>query len=614
MSLIYLPISKITINEKKRWITKEINREGFICFDTETYQGKCKLICDSFERILYNPNFEQAIRFLFYKASESWLRAFYNIDFDVSAIFKLLIEQDYQYLYREKQDFTNSKEKVDINEFLDCFIHTVKVFYKDYKFYYIKGKMLIITKGHKTVYITDLFTMFKCSLSKASKQFLNDDKIDIIDGNKLNNNLNYWKANYDNIVKYCIKDCILTKELGNLLTKELIEIGLSVPRFLVSPASLAKQHFRLKCKITGLKHLPKNILDIAVCTYFGGRFEILSRGYFKKLYCYDINSAYPDTISRLPSLKYGKFKKVYSVRKNECIGFYKVYLEIPQDYISALVHKTKSGILVFPSGKHARWITWYEADLLRPYIKHLYYGYEYFKSPIEYYPFRDAVFDLYARKNEYKGVNDVWYLLIKLTLNSLYGCFIERHKKENGQILAGILFNPIYASIITARTRWKLLIDVPKKNWKNIKGFHTDSIITDKPVKLPISNELGAWSIEDSEAGVLIASGIYQIGNKVRRRGFADKTINWLELLRKYGNKRNIKFEQQHVLRMAETLKRFKSIEEVNKFIIQKKKMNPNTDKKRVWSSKFKNCADVLKRNIDSKTLHFNTIELRKLE
>ncbi len=85
----YLPISDIYITDTRRYIKSVISRESFLCFDTETYKGACKLICDSSGRSLLNPSFYEAIKFLWYKANNSLYRSFYNLDFDISAILKL---------------------------------------------------------------------------------------------------------------------------------------------------------------------------------------------------------------------------------------------------------------------------------------------------------------------------------------------------------------------------------------------------------------------------------------------------------------------------------------------------------------------------------------------
>lgn len=592
MPLRYLEVSNIHLTNTRRWINKVVNKNEFICFDTETYKGTCKLLTDSNGNYVYNPTFKECLDFLWKYHNKTYYRAFWNIDFDVSAILKLF----------------------DDIEWIRDLIHGKIVMFKEYLLYYIRPKMLRLSVGKKSIFFVDLNAMYKSKLEKAAKEFLNDKKIDTLDANRINTELEYWIKNRKEIIKYCLKDSRLTADLGNVLVKEVKACKLLLPKFFTSHASLAKQYFRYKARIPALKYIPTNILDIAYQCYYGGRFEVLKRGYFDDLYCYDINSAYPETISKLPSLKYGFWLDVDKINQKECIGFYKVVLDIPEGFLSFLPIKLKTKLVVFPSGVFATWITWYEADLMRKWIKGVSHGYEYISKEKEYYPFAVGMKHLYAEKSKYKDVNEVFYWLVKLPMNSIYGCFIEKHKKADGEIYSGILFNSVYGAIITARTRWKLFKEILPKYWKNYVAFHTDSIISETKLPLKLDTDLGNWTLDYEGHGVLLNTGVYQIGKKVRHRGFHGDNINWIKLLKENGKLDHIPFKRLKVLKIGESLHRYNNIDDVNIFKIVPKKLSLNNDKKRNWNSEFKNCNDVLKRNYSSKTLLMRYIRDDNLE
>jgi hypothetical protein len=583
---LVLPVGQVKIIDNRRFIRKLIEHQDFIGFDTETYLGACKLLADSEGRHVYNPDFKDCLDFLWYKASQSYYRCFWNLDFDLSSILKL-------------HDNIDDIEKL---------VQGYSVMYENYKLGYLRPKMFTINKGKKTIFFTDLWFMYKLSLENASAEFLNKHKIDNIDGNLLNTKLTYWIKNLDDIIKYCKQDAKLTADLGKFLLYKLRELKLPAPKFFTSHASLSKQFFRKECRIPSVKYIPLNILDIAYHTYFGGRFEVLQKGYFDKLYYYDINSAYPATIRDLPSLKHGTWYKSYEIPKKETIGFYKVIVDIPKSYVSAYPIKWKN-LLIFPDGVFENWLTWYEVNLLKPYIVSLEYGYEYEPASNEYYPFRKAIDYLFSLKAKYKGNNPVFYWIFKIVMNSLYGCFIEKHKKLDGSLESGILFNSVYASIITAKTRYKLLKDVNKKNWKNIVAFHTDSVISTVPLKsLKLDDKIGNWSLETIDKGIILLTGVYQIGKQIRKRGFSKPDINWFDLLKEFSEFTEVNLPKLHVVKIAEALRRWHSVERVNLFIEQNKKLNINSDKKRLWNRPFKNCQDALDNNISSKTLTFRYI------
>lgn len=586
--LRYLPVSDIYLTDSMRITKRKFKREQFYAFDTETYEGTCKLIADSKDNFLMNPTFERAIKFLWQYASKNYYRCFWNIDFDISSILKLW----------------NDIDKID------DLIHGKKIEFQDYTFYYIRPRMFQITRGNKTCYYVDLFNMYHMSLEKASNIYLNEHKKDNIDPEKLNTDLDYWDNNRKDIIKYCKKDAYLTAQLGNFLMKKVLDSKLEMPKFFTSHASLSKQYFRFNSKLPQLKWIPTNILDIAFQCYYGGRFEVLRRGSFKKLYNYDINSAYPDVIRELPSLKYGNWVKVKKVSKKEKIGYYKVILDINKKIISPFCIRTKN-LVIFPNGIFHVWITWYEADLLRDSIIKLHYGYEYRPTNREYYPFRNAIDYLYKFKTYYKDKEEVFYWLYKLTMNALYGCFVERHLKtideDTKVITSGILFNSVYGSIITAKTRWKLIKDLQKKDYKHIVGFHTDSIISTKPLNyLKCSDQIGDWNLEKQDSGVVLMSGIYQIGDIAKRRGFSgNKDFNWITLMKENLEKDHIITPYTKVMKIAECLKRFHSIEKVNSFIETTRKLYINGDRKRIWDRDFENCQDALTSNIRSKPLEY---------
>ena len=569
-----------------RWVNKVVNKNEFIAFDTETLNGTCKLLTDSEGNSIYNPTFDEALDFLWKYHSKTFYRAFWNIDFDISAILKLWN---------------------DIEPIRDL-IHGKTVEYKDYTLYYIRPKMFKMTKRKKSIFFVDLNQLYMDSLESASEQFLGKHKIDTLDPNRINTELEYWLKNRNEIIKYCLRDSKLTAELGNVLVKEIKACRLLLPKFFTSAASLGKQYFRYKSRYPSLKYVPTNILDIAYQCYFGGRFEILKRGWFDKLFAYDINSAYPETICKLPSLKYGNWIKVDEVNRDECIGYYKVALDIPQGYLSFLPFKLKNRLIVFPSGVFFTWITWYEADLMREWTKGIHYGYEYIPNDKEYYPFAKPMKHLYLEKTKYKDINETFYWLVKKPMNSIYGCFVERHRKPDGKIYTGILFNSVYGSIITARTRWKLFKDVPKDLWKYYAGFHTDSIISERKLPLHLDIKLGNWTLDYEGSGVLLNTGVYQIGKKVRHRGFKGTDIDLIKLLNQNLEKDHIDFSRIKVLKIAESLLRFNNIDDVNKFYMKEKKLHLDNDKKRIWNDSFKTCKDVLEKNYSSKTLNFTYI------
>ena len=172
-----------------------------------------------------------------------------------------------------------------------------------------------------------------------------------------------------------------------------------------------------------------------------------------------------------------------------------------------------------------------------------------------------------------------------------------------------MLFNPIVANEITANTRVKLFEDC-KKHMDNIIGFQTDSIITDKPINLPIGEKLGEWEIEkENKDIVILGSGVYQILEdkpKVRIRGF-NKNLNLYDLLNENKLNSEIKLMLNRNIKLKAVMKRKLNDEEkYNEFNLitpTERVINLNFDKKRIWERDFINANDVINSQIESKAI-----------
>ena len=580
----------IKLFNKNRYLTHQYKISDIVGYDTETYRGNCRLLCSNNDKLYIpdipkNHRFEKCLEFLMREADNLKWHLFWNIDFDISAILKL---------------WNNIPAIKKLSR-------GIEVIYDDYKLSWLKGRMFTIKKGHRTIRFTDLNNLFKTRLEEASLTYLKNESKDNIDGNKLNNSLKYWNDNKEAIIKYCIQDCNLVKKLGVLLLINLVKAKVEIPRYIVSPASLSKQDFRYHCKLPNIASVPTNILDIAYKTYFGGRFELVKRGVISKAFLYDINSQYPTYIKDLPSLKLGLWKTVNILPKDECIGYFKAKVHIPDDNYLSTIPIKHNGVVKFCNGYFDKWFTWYDLDLMRDYVIKIEKGYIYEKAENEYYPFRERILFHFSKKALWKNKNELMYQIHKLTMNALYGCFIEIHQNEldDGSIenSAGILFNSVYASQITAFGRWSVVKDVWNER-KHIIAIHTDSVIMDKEVKLKCSKELGDWSFEASGKTYMINTGMYQINGKkriIKTRGVPKKDIgNWFLFAYKNGNVDSKEFKIKRMLKISQSLVQYKNLIGVNTMIDNIKSVNLNSDTKRCWNRDFIDFNDSLLHSINS--------------
>jgi len=454
---------------------------------------------------------------------------------------------------------------------------------------------------------------FDIGLNEVAEKYLNDTKISNIDGNLLNTSLDYWNKNLDNIIKYCIKDCELTKNIARILI-DSIKKNVGLPKTLVSVASLTKQYFRLNSFIPSISYVPEKVLQAGYDSYFGGRFDTFKRGTFDNVYLYDIVSQYPSYIKDLPNLRNGLWFKTLEIPKKQAFAFYLVELNIPSNVIIPSIPMKDKTVNIFPCGYIKRWMTWFDVDLMRDYVIKVHKGYVFEKSPYNKKPFEKGIIHLFNKKAEVKGKSDIDYNIFKKTMNALGGCFIENHlietlekpkylNKIKQELKAGIMFNSVYASQILAFGRWSVLKDIPIKEHNHIIAIHTDSIHTDKPMDkyLDIGVELGQWNLDKEGKGLSLTTGMYQIDDMVKTRGIPKKYIvNWFDFCKKHSKETRVEFIIPLMKKIREGLVQDKCLVKVNTIVDYKRSVLCSFNDKRSWFKDFKNFKEVLNTNHNS--------------
>lgn len=173
----------------------------------------------------------------------------------------------------------------------------------------------------------------------------------------------------------------------------------------------------------------------------------------------------------------------------------------------------------------------------------------------------------------------------------------------------GSYFNPIWGSEITADTR-NMLYDCSIKHEDKILMFATDSITSEKKLKVPISKKLGDWKEDKITDCKILASGIYEMDGENKFRGL-DNKIKLQELFQLCHDE--YEFISKRPLGLREALPkadidkpdtkifterdRYKYF---NTFIPFSKKLCPTIDRKRNWFKEPKTFRDLLDNQYES--------------
>ena len=539
--------------------------------DTETDQnGNILLIADSDSRYLDKITPNSLIKWLFSKRYQGSWNFFYNLTFDAEVILKTLGD-----------------------EILSVYSKTRKLefVFEGYKIQYIPGKKLTIRKGHHSSVFFDIAQYYQSSLVDAY-----NNNIKKLDESYLSMKLKrqsfskeYYRVNRKHVREYCVYDCKLTKELSDHWILLFYKSFGFYPQRWISSGYLAE-----KVLINHGIHIPKfdaipyQVQDIAWRSYYGGRFEILKRGFIGEGYLYDINSAYPYALSQIPDLTNGKWIKRKSIHPKSKLGFFKIECNIPDcKYVPPFPFRS-SGRILFPSGKFVTYCTQSELQACKENLYRILEGYQFIPNS-DIKPYSKFVKNLYEKRMQLKQNNDPLELPLKVILNSIYGKTAQRVGNKIGN-----LFCPVIASTITGMTRAMLYEFVTRhKIEDNVVSFATDSVISTKKLDVD-SDSLGGFKLEKSAMDVyVLQNGIYRMGKIWKKRGIGklgNRTIEHLDTVEKDGKL----YQVMKVLRINRLRSSILSgdVSKVGKFQNIERRVNLNADDKRMWFEELMNVND----------------------
>lgn len=396
---------------------------------------------------------------------------------------------------------------------------------------------------------------------------------------------------------YAMRDAEIAYYVGKVLLKLHTEMDVSLA---VSAPHFASKVFRKMMKAP-IPLPPRKAIYAALSSYHGGKNNItVDKGIYRGTFSLDIRSAYPHAMHSFPSFTRADLYKAISgkgtPKELPQFGIYRISgIAKECKWPSLYNHKFKPLVGEFSNV----WVTGFELnEALRTKEVRLTDTYGYYYDHIQdkaESAFTKYVDTFYTRKET--ATDKIYREFWKLLLNSLYGKFIQTRPMdsirnlvydmdaekliEDNSIVAGGLFNPFIASLITGHCRAKI-----HRMEHQYKALHTstDGIQTQiKPKEIP---GLGGRSIEAVGDTLILRNKLYIIyaplekgdrnnpkilvstifpGKKIIKyalHGFHG-TVHTLEHLWKSGE---TEYEYTHVNKLKESIRRKL---QVNDFVSQ---------------------------------------------
>ncbi|WP_246282001.1 DNA polymerase [Nitrosopumilus ureiphilus] len=562
----------IRMRKQNRNLNSSKDPRYVVGIDTETENGDIFLIADSDGNYLDGKiTFDGIAEFLFRHEYE-WI-FFYNLSYDAECILKLLPEEILiQYKWKKELRFQ----------------------YKKYKIHYIDRKKLTISKGNHSISCYDIAQYYdNKSLDVASESVglsLDQEYLDLKKNRKIFSKF-YYSRNKRQIRAYCIKDCRLTKELSEYWIGIFETVFSFYPNNWISAGYLAeKVLINNDIPIPLFNELQYPIQEIARSSFYGGRFELIKRGYIGECYLYDLNSAYPYALTTMPDITQGKWFESKKIHPKSKIGFFFIEANISDKVkIAPFPFVKKNRTICYPSGKFKTYVTLDELLMVKgdPEINYkILDSWQFIPRNNCTYPFKNFIKKQYYKRLELKEENNPLEKAIKIVLNSIYGKMAQRTNN-----VIGNLFNPVIASYITGYTRRQLYEFTKKNKLDNfVVAYATDSVACQKKIKNLDSKKLGKMKLDKQADDVIfLSNGFYKFNGIWKNRGIG------------YDNERKIEIEhletrvkkdgQLYIGVKSTRTTHIKSgilynrLKKVGKIESYEKKIGLNSDKKRLWDS-----------------------------
>ena len=386
--------------------------------------------------------------------------------------------------------------------------------------------------------INEVQNFYQVSLAEAVKEYLNKDIADLSQYDKA-----VTPENLPVAIARLTAELQATAELMTEFRQRLERINLRPRRWCGSGSITTNLFERHNIKNHMADH-PADIAKLARYAYAGGRFEIIKYGHANKTtYAYDINSAYPEALTKLPSLAGGRWHSIAGDPGDTEYGLYLVKVTGKKAHLpQPLFNRDKNGSISYPRQAYG----WYwspEIKVLREWAAKGYGTYEIEEAVIyepatNYKPF-GWIQDIYNQRLKLQQDGDTAEVGLKLVLNTAYGKLAQQIGYMPADDTHPEIIPPYHqldwAGYVTSFTRAKIF-QASLEQIHAVIAYETDSIHIETDLyQIPVGDQLGEYRETKYQELTYINSGIYlgvkENGDQVYKlRGIQPGTLKLTEI------------------------------------------------------------------------------------
>lgn len=460
-------------------------------------QQRYVMLASSEGHVLENPEgigTKEAFEFLLNTDQESHINIIFAGNYDVNMILKDVNEVSLRNLWIEGSTWWEG----------------YKIEWRPNKEFYIRHK----DGRHFRLY--DVFSFFQCKFTKACDEYLGNDwpHRDVVIQEKSNRG-SFDPSDSARILQYCKYELENLVSLTNELRTRLHRVDIRVSKW-YGPGAIATCLYQKHETKSFMGTIPEEVALAGRYAYAGGRFEIIRFGHSRMgAYDYDINSAYPSAITKLPCLAHGRWIHRSNPTSIVRFGVYRIEITkgLERDWRpQPLWMRGKEGTITYYPEVH-NWFWSPEAENIATYYPYdsrvtIHEGWEWVQE-CDHEPF-SWVEAMYNKRQALKKAGDGAQMGLKLGLNSLYGKMAQQLGWKMTD--KGLHIPPFHclewAGYVTSHCRakvWRAAMLAPD----DVIAFETDGVFTRVPLDLPLGEGLGEWDETRFDDLTYIQSGIY---------------------------------------------------------------------------------------------------------
>jgi hypothetical protein len=385
----------------------------------------------------------------------------------------------------------------------------------------------------------------------------------------------------------------------------LVKLNLRV-RTLTSPIRAYQNTVMPDLNLPTWKDCPDEVSNYYYQACTGGWVEALKLGHFEMLYDFDLNSAYPLQLSKMPDFRAGEWQHIESMPtfKQGSIGIMQAFYNPSVDF-HPIIYKDLDGRNFTPSGEFPTFLTWNKLNYIREHnlgeVKVI-DGWIWTPNKI-IRPLKKEMDRLYEKKQQSKGIErDV----IKRCLVGVYG-LTGQTLKFDAQIPFGPYFNPVWRAEVENNTQLRVY-DFCLKNGITPIAITTDGVLTDKKLEIESSTEMGGWKLDSATKGLVMGSGCIALQGKQKEGDFSLNYDKLIEIIKADPTKREIVIEKEGFISIGEAVER-NLIGRLGEFEMDRRSILLDSEIKRIYPIEPANFGELLEHQYDSIPLDISMIE-----